>query len=288
MIINNFRGEKNYKDTPDIILYPGDKIKLLTQVEGLIEDVTTEPNQTVFFFSENAYINYKNYQTCVFPKFLEHIKKKVEKKINLSFNSCLIQKGNWSNFNQVFGPQDQIIPFIMIGGSEIKLNFKNIQTGVEKSMDIKDGSLLVQRENVWNIMVEEGQPVFYTLIFLDIYIEPVNILKKKLRVSGKLSYSLPIIYLSTKQRILLKEKIYKGLENVHINPDFPEGKQCIMKDGSNKLNKYINIKQHIGSGNWGNVYSACLTANFLCKRKFCWNDFCYAISPNFYNSNYAL
>ena len=260
---------KNYEYIPDIVLYSSifDE-NTLNKITKLLNNIQIKDN--VVFFSDNPLVKYGKLDTNPFLGFLEYIKNDIEKITSLSFNSCLIQKGNWKNIHE--NNNRKIIPSVMIGYDN-QLRFKNISSNDEKSLDIKNGSLLIQRENVkdyWDIEIVSDKTVyqFYTLTFLDIFIERTNILKEPKIVGGKLSYSLPIIYKSTKQRILLKEKIHKGLEDIHINPDFPEGSRCIAKDGSNNLKKYINLKKHIGSGDWGNVYSACLQADFLCKRKF--------------------
>ena len=248
---------KNQENTPDIVLFPAvfDETTL-DKVFKLLNGISyTEDN--IIFLSYNPNIHFKNLDTNILPTFLEHIKKDVEKITSLYYNSCLIQKGKWTNLTK---NKNEIIPSIMIGYNTL-LKFKNISSNKEVDVDIKNGSLLIQRElqDYWDIeMLSDSSDnlSFFTITFLDIVIEYDNILKKQKKFSGRLSNSLSIIYLSTKQRVLLKERIFNGLEGIHINPDFPEGKQCIMQDGSNKIKKYINILQYIGKGDWGNVYSA--------------------------------
>ena len=53
--------------------------------------------------------------------------------------------------------------------------------------------------------------------------------------------------------------------NIH---SVSEGSQCFMKNGINELSKYIKLGKLIGTGDWGNVYSACLPSDIACMRKF--------------------
>ena len=61
------------------------------------------------------------------------------------------------------------------------------------------------------------------------------------------------------------KKIRLGLSNIR---GIPEGSQCFMKNGINELEKYIKLDKLVGTGDWGNVYSACLPRDILCRRKF--------------------
>jgi len=60
-------------------------------------------------------------------------------------------------------------------------------------------------------------------------------------------------------------KIKNGLTPIH---SIKEGSQCFMKNGINSLKKYIKLEKLIGTGDWGNVYNACLPTDTYCRRKF--------------------
>lgn len=264
--------------TPDIVVYSSiynnDIMSKLLNLLNKIEYVKDKA-----FFSDYPSIKMiDELTTYPLPKFLEHMKSNVEKVVSVSLNSCMIQRGKWNN---VINKQ-KITPSIIIG-SDIelvikKISSKKVSTDVHKDTVyntlLKNGSLFVKRDtvdNYWSIKSsrkEELNKIFFVITFLDIFVEPTDMFLDCKKVEGYLSTSLPEIYLSTKQRVLLKEKIYNGLEDVHINPDLPEGKRCLIKNGTNHLKKYINLIEHIGSGDWGNVYSACLEKDFLQKRKF--------------------
>ena len=261
---------KNYEYTPDIVLYSSifDE-NTLNKIIRLLNNIQIKD---IIFFSDNPTVKYGKLDTNPFLGFLEYIKDDIEKITSLSFNSCIIQKNNFKSLKKSRNYTTKIIPSVILG-YDTEVEFKNSSKNISKILDIKNGSLLIQRDSVqdyWNIEIlnEKDDLPYYTLTFLDIFIEKNNILPKRKIIDGRLSYSLHDIYLSTKQRILLKEKIYKGLEGIHINPNFPEGYRCIAQDGTNKLKKYINLKKHIGSGDWGNVYSACLQSDISCIRKF--------------------
>jgi len=89
--------------------------------------------------------------------------------------------------------------------------------------------------------------------------------KVKIPKKIKLPYDLSRIYLNTKMRLAFVNKIRNSLSRIH---SIPEGSQCFMKNGMNELAKYIKLGKLIGTGDWGNVYSACLINDFGCRRKF--------------------
>lgn len=75
----------------------------------------------------------------------------------------------------------------------------------------------------------------------------------------KIPYDLSVIYTNTRFRSAFSQKIYNGLD------DIEEGKQCVSMD---YLGKYIKLGKLIGTGDWGNVYTAWLTKDKNKKRKF--------------------
>jgi hypothetical protein len=233
------------KMNPNIVIYSSifDSITISTLFILLQKIIYTNG---FAFFSENKNVEYKNIPTELFPKFLQHIKKNIETLTSFHFNSCLINtdKTFINNLNQ------EITPRIIIGSDiKLKLDSKNI-------LDIKDGSLIIERENIENNYIE-CKNNFYVLSFFYIPIPENNLIVKN-KKTGILADSLLNIYLSYKQRILLKEKIKKELLPIH---NIPEGEQCYNVE---KLKKYLNVGKLIGSGDWGNVYSAYL--NYFCSR----------------------
>ena len=183
-------------------------------------------------FSDNKN---NNFTSNVFPDFIDHIRRDIEKITDFNFNSCLINSNDWSN------SKTEIIPQLIIG-SDITIEVNG------KRLDIKDGSLIIENSPIKKDIIFNNP--FYTLTFLNINLHENVVVKKK--ITGTLENSLSKIYLSYKQRILLKEKIKHSLLPIHT---IPEGEQCY---NINKLKKYLNIGELIGSGDWGNVYTACL------------------------------
>jgi hypothetical protein len=267
MLLDKIPIIKDFENTPDIVIYSSVCQKNI--INPLKELDYNDKN--LIFFSDNSKIVYKNLDTNVFPLFLENIRHEVEKVTTFSFNSCLIQKGIWTNFTK--SNQKKIIPTILIGYDTL-LTFKNSSNYKKWYLDIKNLSLIIRRENMlkyWTTEMsnDKSELPFFTITFLDFFIEHVdNNLKKNIKLDGKLSFSSKKIYLSTFQRVLFKQKIKQDLYNMHTDIKLPEGSRCIMQDTDNKLNKYIKIKKKIGSGDWGNVFSGCLKSDFFCKRKF--------------------
>ena len=222
----------NDKNTPDVVFYMSVfKENIINELIQLLN--ITMKDSHMFFCSDNPKINYKKLSTNVFPAFLEDIRDSVEKITTFNFNSCLIHKEFALKSNQV-----NITPSIIIG-CDTKVVFKNKLTFIEKKFDIKNGSLLIQRETTpdyWDIEIYKTKVElpFFILSFVDMYIEHNNILKKQLHFEGKLSVSPSKIYLSTKQRILFKQKIYGEL---HKNNNFRKKYRCILKDSIDKLNE---------------------------------------------------
>lgn len=205
---------------------------LLKKIKDLSKD-------DLYFVSDNKNILYKNnIPSNTFPNFIDHIRRDIEKITDFHFNSCLIDK-NWSNTNT---HNKEITPILIIG-NDIRIKSK------DKILNIKNGSLIIERENVEKNIIKKNN--FYTLTFLNIRL-PDNNIKVKKKITGALKNSLSEIYLSYKQRILLKEKIKNSLSSIH---NISEEDQCY---NLNKLKKYLNIGKLIGSGDWGNVYTSSL------------------------------
>ena len=103
---------KNYEYIPDIVLYSSifDE-NTLNKITKLLNNIQIKDN--VVFFSDNPLVKYGKLDTNPFLGFLEYIKNDIEKITSLSFNSCLIQKGNWKNIHE--NNNRKIIPSVMIG-----------------------------------------------------------------------------------------------------------------------------------------------------------------------------
>lgn len=244
---------KNYKDIPNIVVYSSifdyhtiNKIvKLLNKIEYSKDNVV--------FYSDNPILKYENLYTNSFLGFLSNIKKDIERLTSLSFNSCLIQKINWKNFD-INNTKNTCS--IMLGyNNDIKLKITNISSNISKVVYVKNGSLLIQRDNVqdyWYIETDSmyNDNVFFTITFLNVFSNTLN---------NNDIFSLQNIYLSTKKRVILREKIYNKLDCV--------GSEYIQIQNIEKLKKYIDI-EHIGSGDWGNVYSACFKSDHNHRVKF--------------------
>lgn len=229
---------------PELIIYSS--IFNQETLDILLKKIKELVKEDLYFVSDNKNIVYKNkednniIQSNIFPDFIDHIRRDIEKITDFSFNACLINNSkNW--------PNQEITPRLIIG-SDIQIETK------DKTLNVKNGSLIIEREFVEKNIIQKDN--FYTLSFLNIHLHDNNI-KVKNKITGKLKDSLSKIYLSYKQRILLKEKIKHSLLPIHT---IPEGEQCY---NINKLKKYLNIGKLIGSGDWGNVYIACL--NYFCS-----------------------
>jgi len=188
---------KDIENTPDIVVYSSVCQKnIINPLKELDYD-----SENLIFFSDNSKIVYKNLNTNVFPLFLENIRHEVEKVTTFSFNSCLIQKGIWTNFTK--SNQKKIIPTILIGYDTI-LSFKNSSNYNEWQLDLKNLSLIIRRENMlkyWTTEMsnDKSELPFFTITFLDFFIENTdNTLKKNIKLNGKLSFSSKSLNLSPK------------------------------------------------------------------------------------------
>ena len=252
--------------------------KTIDNLVYLLNDLFLVNNLVWFADNPNIKLN-ENLKVNIFPNFLDHIRKDVEKIVGFSYNSCLISINKLSdkNHNIIFKDknflQDTVSTIILGSDISIKIDSEPIFQNIK----LKNGSLLVkiypcesqQPKNDYFISpynvseLNSDKSSYYTLTFLRKYLNDdiVNLDIKK----GKLSYTLDKIYLSTRQRLLLNKKIIDNLSNIH---KIKEGNQCILKKGEHMFKKYINIKELIGSGNWGNVYSVYLKDDITFSYKF--------------------
>ena len=280
--------EKNYENIPyvenvvndpDVVYYKNIlKDDSLIQITKLLKSFKFNDNGQILF-SDNPLVNLpsnnlpsnnlpsNNLHVNIFPGLLEKLRDYVEQITDSSLNSCLITR--YGNENTILSYTTHSLLF----GLNRKLKFQSNTTYANKEIDIYNGSLLVERESIkeyWTtslIKSKENEP-FYILSFYHIYENKEKKIVKKLKtVKKKLPSELTKIYLNNKMRMAARNLIRSGLSGIRSKP---EGAQCFMKNGLNELKQYVKLGKLIGSGDWGNVYSACLTTDDIisCRRKF--------------------
>lgn len=259
---------ENPSKTPDFVLYHeifnSNAIKQMTDV---LKSVQYNENNEAWFTDDPKWIFDKKLLPQPFPNFIDNIRNDIEKVTGRKFNSCLVST-IWSyKKNKLLG-SDFIIPSLYIGDTR-KIEIKSKNDNTLKQLTISPGSLLIKRESFidnW-VITTHSNNTDYILKFFRVYppeyIQPDC--KDVILTKIKLPYDLSIVYLKTKYRIALSKRIKKALTGIH---SIPEGLQCFMKNGINHLSKFIKLKKLIGTGDWGNVYSACLSSEFTCRRKF--------------------
>jgi hypothetical protein len=285
MIIIN---EKNYKqlnkihhvdnpiENPDIVLYTEifnkECVKKLTEVLYKLK----LDKSRIFFADNPEYKSGDKISVRHFPEYIENIRDDIENITKRSFNACLVTKfkqgDKWERLEDKYMGYDFIIPSIYIG-NKLPVNIKSIENINIKSFDLLSGSLFVQRETVqkyWDIEIPSiPYGDCYILSFVRVIekydINPCLVNVKQTLKKVQIPYDLSKIYLSSKLRTAFNKKIKGGISNIH---SVKEGSQCFMKNGINEISKYINIGKLIGTGDWGNVYSASLIGDKNCKRKF--------------------
>jgi len=270
---------ENHKETPDIIFYPeifnDETIEKTTE---LLKSLSYNKNGEIWLTDDPNWPLNRDLPAKPFPTLIELIRNDIEKIIGHTFNSCLIKAYKIDKTQKIFDDQVEwvgkkyIIPSVSFGAKRV-IQFESLDHTRVKKIKLKSGSLLVQREQVhefWNtkLLGDGKNTTFYNLIFNRLYPPEKNSTtdcKKPPEVKkGKLPYELDIIYTKAKYRSAFTEKIYKGLTPIHS----AEGKQCVMSYGVNHLHNYIKLGKLIGTGDWGNVYTACLTKDKGGKRKF--------------------
>jgi hypothetical protein len=268
------------ENVPDVVFYPEifDK-PAIEKMVNILDSMAFGINDWIWL-SDHPDITYNSRISAVpFPYFIEKIREDVEKITGRFFNSCLINKyqnnKKWYKSEKKWLGFDFIIPSVSFGAKR-KLKFISKRTGVTREVKIQSGSLLVERENVekyWETELSstDDSIPFYTLSFYDSYRDKVdNCINPKLSgrqdtIRKKLPADLTSVYLNNKMRVALAQKFRNGLSGIR---GIPEGDQCFMTNGINELSKYIKLGKLIGTGDWGNVYSACLTTEKKCNRKF--------------------
>jgi len=268
------------ENVPDVVFYPEifDK-PAIEKMVNILDSMAFGINDWIWL-SDHPDITYNSRISAVpFPYFIEKIREDVEKITGRSFNSCLINKyqnnKKWYKSEKKWLGFDFIIPSVSFGAKR-KLKFISKRAGVTREVKIQSGSLLVERENVekyWETELSstDDSIPFYTLSFYHSYRDKVdNFINPKLSgrqdtIRKKLPVDLTSVYLNNKMRVALARKFRNGLSGIR---GIPEGDQCFMTNGINELSKYIKLGKLIGTGDGGNVYSACLTTEKKCNRKF--------------------
>jgi hypothetical protein len=272
---NNFELLENvpHKEDPenvlDMVLYPKFFDKLFVgKILDILELMTFGKKGMIWLTDQQDIVDEKNIPSVPFPFFIDKIREDVEKITGLTFNTCLINKDN-KLYDKRLG-YDFIIPSVSFGG-ERNIKFVSKLNDVSQEVKIRRGSLLIERSSVnkyWRDVTVPSNNNLYNLSFYNIQNKKDTIEKckqNKKTTRKKLPIQLESIYLNSNMRTALTKKIRNGLSDIRI---IPEGSQCFMKDGINHLSKYIKLIKLIGTGDWGNVYSACLSKDRNCKRKF--------------------
>ena len=269
----------NHEETPDIIFYPeifnDETIEKTTE---LLKSLSYNKNGERWLTDDPNWSLGKDLPAKPFPTIIELIRNDIEKITGHTFNSCLIKVYNTNKTEKIFVEETEwvghkyIIPSVSFGSKRV-VQFESLDRTHTKRIKLKPGSLLVQRESVrefWGTkLLGDEKNTFYNLIFNRLY-PPEKISTSDCKnpsevKKGKLPYELDIIYTKAKYRSAFTEKIYKGLTPIH---GIEEGKQCVMSYGVNNLRKYIKLGKLIGTGDWGNVYTAWLTKDVKARRKF--------------------
>lgn len=281
---NNFKStgkilpvEEPDKD-PNVVFYPS---IFNSNATRKINDTINTPEfnniNEIWFTDDPSWQYKKTIAPFPFTNVINNLRQDIEKITKKTFNSCLITRvysgGNWNQNSAKWLGYDFIVPTVFVG-PQMKLVFENKNADTH-FLDVTNGSLLIQRENVgkyWKIKIDkddaDDEEVTHLITFYHIY-PPEKVTKKYTdRPSGRkiaLPYDISRIYLDTKYRFAFARKIKTSLSDIH---DVKEGHQCFMKNGVNTLKKYIKMRHLIGTGDWGNVYSACLAGDTQCKRQF--------------------
>lgn len=265
-------------ETPDIVFYP--EIFNHAASNKMLETVKTLKlvNGQTWLVDDPSLRVDKRISVQPFPLFIEHIRDDIVKVTKQTFNACLVTKqyNKLPKLSHELLGYDFIIPTIYIGDTQqlVLKSTNNMEMDDKNIINLVTGSLIIQRETVqkyWDIGLNPStdDSPFYMLTFAHIYkpehINPCLVNTKQKTNTVKLPYDLSKIYLSSKMRLYFTRKIKNGLSMIH---SIPEGSQCFMKNGINDLKKYIKLGDLIGTGDWGNVYSACLATDIMCKRKF--------------------
>jgi hypothetical protein len=255
---------------PDVVFYPSIfSLPVIDKIEKVLSSAKYKKGKLYFADDPELRIDKKGL-IRPFPPIIDKLRSNIQKVTGYLFNACLISnKWNSSDISDELLGYDFIIPSIYIGKPTRIVLESNIYN-IREKIDLVSGSLVVERESVinyWEIIDNFSES--FVVTFMHVYKkEKINeclVPVKKIGTKIKLPYDLSLLYLKSRLRHTFGSKIKKGLSIIH---SIPEGQQCFMKNGINDLRKYIKIGKLIGTGDWGNVYSACLPTDKNCRRKF--------------------
>ena len=194
------------------------------------------------FFSNN-----KKLTSNPIPAFLMPLKEDLERKMKTYYNSVEIIKNDGSN-NKLFladnkGPLTKILSVVFFGDVD-EIYSEDLSSNESRSSEIGNNTVFTINEfNIYKkefFTVKEGK-VGYAIIF-----------KNKSVIRNQ---QLLYIYQNTDRRVEFMKKIEQQLSVIFRTP----GSHCVLKGGVNYLWKNLHLVEIIGIGNWGNLYSTCLT-----------------------------
>ena len=260
---NDIKNNDNPENSPDVVFYPNifkqDSVIKLTE---LLTSLKFNSSNYIWFSDNSNWVYHKNAKVYQFPSFLEEIRSSLDRMTGFSFNSCLISKYYGSvplyfkEKSKLFN--SEFISPVFFFGENMKIKFGSKTKKITESIDVPSGSLLIDRKNIsqyWDIN-SIGNELFYIINFkfvneIEKIAEKCSVVKKK--STKKMPNNLTDIYLNTLFREKNASLIKNSFNKVHL---YREGEQCILSDGINNLKKYIKLEKLIGTGDWGNVYSA--------------------------------
>ena len=261
----------NPQTKPNIIFYPSIYDNIKEPVINFLDSIEYVPynGKEISWFSENATWNYiSDIKPQPIPGFLIDIKHTIEKLTEQTFNSCLVSKYDknqyhkFDSFKEPWLKKDFIIPTVYYGKTR-KILFKN--NSLKKVINPPNGSVIIFKElfnKYWEYYIPKSKKDGY-LFSVSFFNIPEDYVSQKEKKVKRITNKLEIIYLQTKYRILYGEYIKKKISSVHYLKY-----KCMMKNNINQLSDFFKIKKLIGSGDWGNVFSSCLSLPNDCKYKF--------------------
>lgn len=276
-ILDTINQSGNTKQTPDIVLYKDIiNLDIIGQLYAYIK--TFKIDKEIFLTYDKELITNKNIEIKPLPSFIEMVLKKINNITGKLFNTCLINNHNKNkNLDTILSSKQLGYDFTI---STLLINKNNTQSKLillpKKQSDIQkvnidNGTLIILREDIqkyWDIQLQtDTQNELYSITFFRIYPIEKNT-PKKIKTSKqvkKLPYDLSKLYLDYKMRRGLRNKIRNGLIKAH---SIPEGYQCLLKNGLDELKTHIKLDTLIGTGDWGNVYSAHLQKDTKSNRPF--------------------
>jgi len=289
------------ENEPDVVFYPSIlNKKTITEILNIVSYLKYNKKHQVWFADNSKWVYEADLPAQFFPNIIDLIRSDVQHLGGEIFNSCLVIKYNrydpdrYSsvNFNKNIKSmldKNYISASVFIGsGGLLKFTPKrssrsDIRSDIRSDLDVPSGSILLQLgqfHQYWDMKVfNEGKKstAIYQLLFRRVYppekftkvcdISDITHSQPKLRKSKriKIPKQLSLIYLKSKFRKQFRRIIRKGLKPLH---EYPNGTQCVLTNGINEMYKYIRLGNLIGTGDWGNVYTACLRKDILCRREF--------------------